>query len=82
MNSVNIGDCINSSVYSAIGSSGSGAGGGFSGGGGGGRRPVVEEEEDKYFFFLSLKFIKNFYFNYFQSKLYIIWLHPTLNYEL
>ena len=38
MNSVNIGDCINSSVYSAIGSSGSGAGGGFSGGGGGGRR--------------------------------------------
>lgn len=35
MNSVNIGDCINSSVYSAISSSGSGAGGGFSGGGGG-----------------------------------------------
>lgn len=39
MNSINIGDCINSSVYSAIGSSGSGAGGGFSGGGGGGRWP-------------------------------------------
>lgn len=39
MNSVNIGDCINSSVYSAISSSGSGAGGGFSGGGGGGRWP-------------------------------------------
>ena len=38
MNSVNIGNCINSSVYSAISSSGSGAGGGFSGGGGGGRR--------------------------------------------
>ena len=38
MNSVNIGNCINSSVYSAVSSSGSGAGGGFSGGGGGGRR--------------------------------------------
>ena len=43
MNSVNIGDCINNSVYSAVGSSGSGAGGGFSGGGGGGRRPEAEE---------------------------------------
>ncbi len=41
MDSVNIGNCINSSVYSAVGSSGSGAGGGFSGGGGGGRRPEV-----------------------------------------
>ena len=41
MNSVNIGDCINTSVYSAIGSSGSGAGGGASGGGGGGRWPEV-----------------------------------------
>lgn len=40
MSSLNIGECINSSVYSAIGSSGSGAGGGFSGGGGGGRWPV------------------------------------------
>ena len=39
MNSVNIGNCINSSVYSATYSSGSGAGGGFSGGGGGGRWP-------------------------------------------
>jgi len=42
MNSVNIGDCINTSVYSAIGSSGSGAGGGASGGGGGGRWPEEE----------------------------------------
>ena len=41
MNSVNIGNCINTSVYSAISSSGSGAGGGFSGGGGGGRWPEV-----------------------------------------
>ena len=41
MNSVNIGNCINTSVYSAVGSSGSGAGGGFSGGGGGGRWPEV-----------------------------------------
>lgn len=41
MNSVNIGNCINSSIYSATASSGSGSGGGFSGGGGGGRRPVV-----------------------------------------
>lgn len=41
MNSVNIGNCINTSVYSAIASSGSGAGGGFSGGGGGGRWPEV-----------------------------------------
>lgn len=41
MNSVNIGNCINTSVYSAIASSGSGAGGGFSGGGGGGRWPAV-----------------------------------------
>ena len=40
MNSVNIGNCINSSVYSAVGSSGSGGGGGFSGGGGGGRWPA------------------------------------------
>ena len=47
MNSVNIGNCVNSSVYSAIGSSGSGAGGGFSGGGGGGRRPVVAEADAK-----------------------------------
>ena len=47
MNSVNIGDCINTSVYSAIASSGSGAGGGFSGGGGGGRRPVVAEADAK-----------------------------------
>ena len=44
MNSVNIGDCINSSIYSAVGSSGSGAGGGFSGGGGGGRWPEVAAE--------------------------------------
>ena len=47
MNSVNIGDCINNSVYSAVGSSGSGAGGGFSGGGGGGRRSVVAEADAK-----------------------------------
>lgn len=47
MNSVNIGDCINTSVYSAIGSSGSGAGGGFSGGGGGGRWPEVVAEDAK-----------------------------------
>ena len=47
MNSVNIGDCINSSVYSAVGSSGSGAGGGFSGGGGGGRWPEVAAEDAK-----------------------------------
>ena len=47
MNTVNIGDCINSSVYSAIGSSGSGAGGGFSGGGGGGRWPEVEVADAK-----------------------------------
>jgi len=47
MNSVNIGDCINSSVYSAIGSSGSGAGGGFSGGGGGGRWPEVAVADAK-----------------------------------
>ena len=39
MNTVNIGNCINSSVYTATYSSGSGAGGGFSGGGGGGRWP-------------------------------------------
>ena len=47
MNSVNIGSCINSSVYSAIGSSGSGAGGGFSGGGGGGRWPEVAVADAK-----------------------------------
>ena len=47
MNSVNIGNCINSSVYSAISSSGSGAGGGFSGGGGGGRWPEVAEADAK-----------------------------------
>jgi len=47
MNSVNIGDCINNSVYSAIGSSGSGAGGGFSGGGGGGRWPAVAVADAK-----------------------------------
>ena len=47
MNSVNIGNCINSSVYSAIGSSGSGAGGGFSGGGGGGRWPAEAAEDAK-----------------------------------
>lgn len=47
MNSVNIGDCINNSVYSAIGSSGSGAGGGFSGGGGGGRWPEVAVADAK-----------------------------------
>ena len=47
MNSINIGDCINSSVYSATGSSGSGAGGGFSGGGGGGRRPEVAVADAK-----------------------------------
>ena len=47
MNSVNIGNCINSSVYSAVSSSGSGAGGGFSGGGGGGRRPVEAEADAK-----------------------------------
>ena len=45
MNSVNIGNCINTSVYSAVGSSGSGAGGGFSGGGGGGRWPEVAEAD-------------------------------------
>lgn len=47
MNSVNIGDCINNSVYSAVGSSGSGAGGGFSGGGGGGRWPEVAVADAK-----------------------------------
>lgn len=47
MNSVNIGNCINSSIYSSMASSGRGAGGGFSGGGGGGRRPVVAEADDK-----------------------------------
>lgn len=47
MNSVNIGDCINSSVYSAVSSSGSGAGGGFSGGGGGGRWPEVAVADAK-----------------------------------
>ena len=47
MNSVNIGSCINSSVYSAIGSSGSGAGGGFSGGGGGGRWPEAAVADAK-----------------------------------
>ena len=47
MNSVNIGDCINSSVYSAISSSGSGAGGGFSGGGGGGRWPEAAVADAK-----------------------------------
>ena len=47
MNSVNIGNCINSSVYSAIASSGSGAGGGFSGGGGGGRWPEEVEGDAK-----------------------------------
>lgn len=47
MNSVNIGNCINSSVYSAVSSSGSGAGGGFSGGGGGGRRPEVAVADAK-----------------------------------
>ena len=47
MNSINIGNCINSSIYSAIGSSGSGAGGGFSGGGGGGRWPEVAVADAK-----------------------------------
>ena len=47
MNSVNIGDCINNSVYSAISSSGSGAGGGFSGGGGGGRWPEAAVADAK-----------------------------------
>ena len=47
LNSVNIGNCINSSVYSAVSSSGSGAGGGFSGGGGGGRRPEVAVADAK-----------------------------------
>jgi len=47
MNSVDIGSCVNSSVYSAVGSSGSGSGGGFSGGGGGGRWPEVVVEVDK-----------------------------------
>ena len=47
MNSVNIGDCINLSVYSAVSSSGSGAGGGFSGGGGGGRWPEVAVADAK-----------------------------------
>ena len=47
MNSINIGDCINSSVYSATYSSGSGAGGGFSGGGGGGRWPEVAVADAK-----------------------------------
>lgn len=47
MNSVNIGSCVDSSVYSAVGSSGSGSGGGFSGGGGGGRRSEVAAEVAK-----------------------------------
>ena len=47
MNSVNIGNCINSSVYSAVSSSGSGAGGGFSGGGGGGRWPEAAVADAK-----------------------------------
>ncbi len=41
ISSVDIGKCINTSVYSAMPSSGSGGGGGFSGGGGGGRWPEV-----------------------------------------
>ena len=55
MNTVNIGNCINSSIYSAIGSSGSGAGGGFSGGGGGGRWTEVAVEDDKSIPKMSLK---------------------------
>ena len=47
MNSVNIGNCINNSVYSAVGSSGSGAGGGFSSGGGGGRWPEAVAADAK-----------------------------------
>ena len=51
MDTINIGDCINSSVYSAVGSSGSGSGGGFSGGGGGGRWPevAVADAKNNYF---------------------------------
>ncbi len=48
MDSVNIGDCINNSVYSAVASSGSGAGGGFSGGGGGGRWPEAAVADAKH----------------------------------
>lgn len=48
MNSVNIGNCINSSVYSATYSSGSGTGGGFSGGGGGGRWPEAAVADAKF----------------------------------
>lgn len=55
MNSVNIGSCINSSVYSAIGSSGSGAGGGFSGGGGGGRWPEAAVADAKIFNYKNAK---------------------------
>lgn len=47
MNSVNIGTCVSSSVYSGTYSSGSGSGGGFSGGGGGGRWPEVVAEVAK-----------------------------------
>ena len=47
MNSVNIGTCVSSSVYSGTYSSGSGSGGGFSGGGGGGRWPEVAAEVAK-----------------------------------
>ena len=49
MNSVNIGNGINSSVHSAVSSSGSGYGGGFSGGGGGGRWPEVAVADAKIF---------------------------------
>lgn len=60
MNSVNIGDCINSSVYSAVYSSGSGAGGGFSGGGGGGRWPeeVAADAKTESYFHLIKKYFK------------------------
>lgn len=47
MNSVNIGTCVSSSVYSGTYSSGSGSGGGFSGGGGGGRWPAAAAEVAK-----------------------------------
>ena len=47
MNSVNIGTCVSSSVYSGTYSSGSGSGGGFSGGGGGGRWSEVAAEVAK-----------------------------------
>lgn len=74
MNSINIGNCINSSVYSAIGSSGSGAGGGFSGGGGGGRWPEVAVADAK-----AKKVESNFCFSTFNFLAIISYLLVNLH---